>query len=113
MLKIITSIFGSLIFFVLPSGTLAQAQNDFLQPESGVEIGNEFSEISDLVSHSLEKKKSGKSVVASNWMVVTANPYASDAGANILSRGGTAADAMVAVQTVLGLVEPQSSGMGG
>ena len=45
--------------------------------------------------------------------VVTANPYASDAGANILSRGGTAADAMVAVQTVLGLVEPQSSGMGG
>ena len=113
MLKIITSIFVSLIFFVLPSGTLAQAQNDFLQPESGVEIGNEFSEISDLVSHSLEKKKSGKSVVASNWMVVTANPYASDAGANILSRGGTAADAMVAVQTVLGLVEPQSSGMGG
>ena len=113
MLKIITSIFGSLIFFVLPSGTLAQAQNDFLQPESGVELGNEFSEISDLVSHSLEKKKSGKSVVASNWMVVTANPYASDAGANILSRGGTAADAMVAVQTVLGLVEPQSSGMGG
>ena len=113
MLKIITSIFGSLIFFVLPSSTFAQAQNDFLQPESGVEIGNEFSEISDLVSHSLEKKKSGKSVVASNWMVVTANPYASDAGANILSRGGTAADAMVAVQTVLGLVEPQSSGMGG
>ena len=113
MLKITTSIFVSLIFFVLPSGTLAQAQNDFLQPESGVEIGNEFSEISDLVSHSLEKKKSGKSVVASNWMVVTANPYASDAGANILSRGGTAADAMVAVQTVLGLVEPQSSGMGG
>ena len=113
MLKIITPIFGSLIFFVLPSGTFAQAQNDFLQPESGVEIGNEFSEISDLVSHSLEKKKSGKSVVASNWMVVTANPYASDAGANILSRGGTAADAMVAVQTVLGLVEPQSSGMGG
>ncbi len=113
MLKIITSIFGSLIFFVLPSGTLAQAQNDFLQPESGVELGNEFSEISDLVSHSLKKKKSGKSVVASNWMVVTANPYASDAGANILSRGGTAADAMVAVQTVLGLVEPQSSGMGG
>ena len=113
MLKIITSIFGSLIFFVLPSGTFAQAQNDFLQPESGVEIGNEFSEISDLVSHSLEKKKSGKSVVANNWMVVTANPYASDAGANILSRGGTAADAMVAVQTVLGLVEPQSSGMGG
>ena len=46
-------------------------------------------------------------------MIVTANPYASDVGANILRRGGTAADAMVAAQAVLGLVEPQSSGMGG
>ena len=46
-------------------------------------------------------------------MIVTANPYASDVGANILLRGGTAADAMVAAQAVLGLVEPQSSGMGG
>ena len=45
-------------------------------------------------------------------MVVTANPYASDVGANILRRGGTAADALVAVQAVLGLVEPQSSGNG-
>ena len=34
-------------------------------------------------------------------------------GSNILRRGGTAADALVAVQAVLGLVEPQSSGMGG
>jgi len=46
-------------------------------------------------------------------MVVTANPLASKAGADILKKGGTAADAMVAVQTVLGLVEPHSSGMGG
>ena len=46
-------------------------------------------------------------------MVVTANPLASQAGADILKKGGAAADAMVAVQTVLGLVEPQSSGMGG
>ena len=35
------------------------------------------------------------------------------AGEKILKLGGTAADAMVAVQTVLGLVEPQSSGLGG
>jgi len=46
-------------------------------------------------------------------MIVTANPLASEAGARILRRGGTAADAMVAAQTVLGLVEPQSSGLGG
>ncbi|MCB1758936.1 MAG: gamma-glutamyltransferase [Gammaproteobacteria bacterium] len=46
-------------------------------------------------------------------MVVTANPLATAAGAHILKLGGTAVDAMVAVQTVLGLVEPQSSGLGG
>ena len=45
-------------------------------------------------------------------MVVTANPLATEAGAHILKIGGTAADAMIAVQTVLGLVEPQSSGLG-
>ena len=46
-------------------------------------------------------------------MVVTANPLATAAGVSVLRRGGTAADAMVAVQTVLSLVEPQSSGIGG
>ena len=62
---------------------------------------------------SLDAKNRGKSVVSSDWMIVTANPYASDVGANVLRRGGTAADAMVAAQATLGLVEPQSSGMGG
>lgn len=52
-------------------------------------------------------------VTTKQEMVVTANPLATAAGAHILKSGGTAADAMVAVQTVLGLVEPQSSGLGG
>ncbi|MBZ8119533.1 gamma-glutamyltransferase [Roseovarius sp. LXJ103] len=52
-------------------------------------------------------------VRARDWMVVAANPLASEAGARVLASGGTAADAMVAVQLVLGLVEPQSSGLGG
>ncbi len=52
-------------------------------------------------------------VTTKREMVVTANPLATRAGAKVLRRGGTAADAMVAVQTVLGLVEPQSSGLGG
>ncbi|MEM9420939.1 MAG: gamma-glutamyltransferase family protein [Pseudomonadota bacterium] len=47
------------------------------------------------------------------WAVTTAHPLATKAGANILSAGGSAADAAVAVQAVLGLVEPQSSGLGG
>ena len=46
-------------------------------------------------------------------MVVAANPLASEAGAKILREGGSAVDAAIAVQAVLGLVEPQSSGLGG
>ena len=58
--------------------------------------------------------KLGKTAVkSSSFMVVTANPLASQAGCNILAAGGTAVDAAVAVQAVLGLVEPQSSGLGG
>ena len=54
-----------------------------------------------------------KAVHAKNYMVVTANPLASKAGCDVLKSGGSAADAAVAVQAVLGLVEPQSSGLGG
>jgi len=58
-------------------------------------------------------KAAGQPVVSENWMVAAANPLAVEAGAEILRNGGTAADAMIAVQAVLGLVEPQSSGLGG
>ena len=62
---------------------------------------------------SARAKAEGRPVVAQDWMVVAAHPLASQAGADVLAAGGTAADAMVAVQAVLGLVEPQSSGLGG
>jgi gamma-glutamyltranspeptidase/glutathione hydrolase len=52
-------------------------------------------------------------VLARHYMVVSANPLASKAGCEVLRGGGSAADAAVAVQMVLGLVEPQSSGIGG
>ena len=54
-----------------------------------------------------------KAFEAKDYMVVAANPYASWAGKNILEKGGSAIDAAVAVQSMLSLVEPQSSGIGG
>lgn len=52
-------------------------------------------------------------VVSDKFMVVAANPYASEAGYRILKKGGSAIDAAIAVQAALTLVEPQSSGIGG
>ncbi|OED37755.1 gamma-glutamyltransferase [Chromatiales bacterium (ex Bugula neritina AB1)] len=52
-------------------------------------------------------------VIAENYMVAAANPFAVNAGVDVLANGGTAADAAVTVQTMLNLFEPQSSGIGG
>ena len=53
------------------------------------------------------------SVTARDFMVATAHPLATKAGHDVLAAGGTAADAAVAVQVMIALVEPQSSGLGG
>lgn len=90
---------------------LAQQAADDVAPEAAT--GGAFEAISPAVADALATKAAGKPVISQNWMIAAANPHAVQAGAHVLAAGGTAADALVAVQTVLGLVEPQSSGLGG
>ncbi|EHI41897.1 gamma-glutamyltransferase [Rhodococcus opacus PD630] len=52
-------------------------------------------------------------VDTASYAVSTANPVSTQAACEVLRDGGTAADALIVAQTVLGLVEPQSSGIGG
>ena len=86
------NLFKFLLFFTILSSTALP----------GIALGNDL-------NYLLQRKKNGLPVVSDRWMVSAANPHAVEAGAKILAQGGSAADAMVAVQSVLGLVEPQSS----
>src|SRR5213079_896035 len=52
-------------------------------------------------------------VSSQRFMVVAAHPLAARAGYDAIRSGGTAVDAAIAVEMVLGLIEPQSSGLGG
>ncbi len=91
-------------------GALAQEAADAVAPERG---GAGVVATSPAVADAQRHKQAGLPVVADDWMVAAAHPLAVEAGAKVLRNGGTAADAMIAVQLVLGLVEPQSSGLGG
>lgn len=82
-------------FGALTASAAAQQAADVLAPEVG--SGSEAK----------------AAVHASRQMVVAAHPLAAEAGLKVLRAGGNAADALVAAQATLGLVEPQSSGLGG
>ncbi|ETX16385.1 gamma-glutamyltransferase [Roseivivax halodurans JCM 10272] len=102
---------------LLIAGVPLQAQQaaDAVDPEAAAELALEdaFGPLSDAARAALESKREGRPTEAQDWMVAAANPLAVEAGAEVLRQGGSAVDAMIAVQTVLGLVEPQSSGLGG
>ncbi|MGJ0527321.1 gamma-glutamyltransferase family protein [Burkholderia gladioli] len=57
-------------------------------------------------------RKGLKPITAKSYLVATSNAYASAAGCAVLRKGGTAADAAVAVQAVLGLTVPEATGLG-
>ena len=101
-----------LLPLVLFTPGYAQQAADAVAPEGDTGTAA-FANLSDTAQAALVTKQAGEPVTAQDWMVVAANPHAVEAGADVLANGGTATDAMVAVQAVLGLVEPQSSGLGG
>ncbi|MEJ6388316.1 gamma-glutamyltransferase [Gymnodinialimonas ulvae] len=99
------------LMLAVPAIAPAQEAADAVAPEGATPIG--ATALSDRAQAALAARNAGDPVTAQEWMVAAANPLAVEAGADVLAAGGTAADAMVAVQAVLGLVEPQSSGLGG
>ena len=85
--------FGLIVFLTLPIPINAQ--------------------VTPAAPETIDEKKIKVSTANGQSVVVTANPLASDAALKTLKDGGTAMDAVVAAQTVLAVVEPQSSGLGG
>ncbi len=81
------------------AGLQTQESTVALQPLSQPEGASGYTEKKGWVGH--------------RFAVAAANPLASQAGEVIIRAGGSAVDAAIAVQMVLGLVEPQSSGIGG
>ena len=92
---------------VIPNGTPTQKTP---APAAGVTTSKNISTNPEVATG---YRTDMTAVRTSTYAVVTANPLATQEACIVLNKGGTAADALITAQAVLGLVEPQSSGIGG
>ncbi len=121
MTRFTTAFAAFLIALGLSNTSFAQQAADSVAPESGT-TNSEPETSEEAAEDKIVVPKPGARITsptlrpaikAKEWMVAVANPLAAQAAAGILEAGGNAIDAAVAAQAVLGLVEPQSSGLGG
>ena len=89
---------------IVISSSANESQDKDLAPEPESKIVSLYSD---------QLTDTNKIAQGKKFMAVTANPHATEAAYAVLEKGGSAIDAAIAAQMVLGLVEPQSSGIGG
>src|SRR5215467_917598 len=66
-----------------------------------------------MAAHSQDRSQARSMVISNGGIVATSQTLASQAGAQVLARGGSAMDAAIAANATLGVVEPESCGLGG
>jgi gamma-glutamyltranspeptidase/glutathione hydrolase len=69
--------------------------------------------MSQLPAHAQDRSQARSMVISDRGIVATSQTLASQAGAQVLARGGSAMDAAIAANATLGIVEPESCGLGG